>query len=178
MVFSTGTKAWICTFIWQQWSLGGGSNQCRCLWQIRLLRRGPPAIATSRNSSKNLVDRQIRVHSVIVLRRRETIITSAAKILTYPHDVVAEMDVMSSEIGWSSNWRYFQLFKKKSFEGGSLARGGFFRLPIDSGRYNFSDVKVSWWWFLILALSLKSGISFDFFRTHHSAQVNRQHEEF
>ena len=58
-----------------------------------------PAIATSRNSSKNLVDRQIRVHSVIVLRRRETIITSAAKILTYPHDVVAEMDVMSSEIG-------------------------------------------------------------------------------
>ena len=64
MVFSTGTKAWICTFIWQQWSLGGGgSNQCRCLWQIRLLRRGPPAIATSRNSSKNLVDRQIRVHS-------------------------------------------------------------------------------------------------------------------
>ena len=92
MVFSTGTKAWICTFIWQQWSLGGGSNQCRCLWQIRLLRRGPPAIATSRNSSKNLVDRQIRVHSVIVLRRRETVITSAAKILTYPHDVVAELD--------------------------------------------------------------------------------------
>ena len=140
MVFSTGTKAWICTFIWQQWSLGGGSNQCRCLWQIRLLRRGPPAIATSRNSSKNLVDRQIRVHSVIVLRRRETIITSAAKILTYPHDVVAEMDVIR-------NWLKFKLkvfpLKKKSFEGGSLARGGFFRLPIDSGRYNFSDVKVS-----------------------------------
>ena len=178
MVFSTGTKAWICTFIWQQWSLGGGSNQCRCLWQIRLLRRGPPAIATSRNSSKNLVDRQIRVHSVIVLRRRETVITSAAKILTYPHDVVAEMDSWCHQKLVEVKLKVFSTLEKKVVWRWFFGSWWFFRLPIDSGRYNFSDVKVSWWWFLILALSLKSGISFDFFRTHHSAQVNRQHEEF